>query len=377
VRPPAPAAASPVTWLLAIVLLAGIDAAVTRTSLLWGKTSTWVKSGIERVYVWQTYDVARKLYYPRRRAAVRVVLLGNSRIWFPARQPFVERALHRLDPRLDVRVDNLAIFGAHVGDMEIISRHLDRVKPQVVVVALGPADLVPTSWGKIVNATGELLDVGWRDGPIPPANETARVNRWLKTVWPLYCFRRFVRQRIEDGLFPYPEDTEFPDHFASRQDYFDFVNDKKRAAMVGDLYAAWRRHPTLAGFVDFLGGKKGRFGFTEPVPPPETLTLHSPGVLALDRLLARVSRQAPDSFVLLMPENPLLDDDTEGLYHRIGFSDHGAELIRRVAARYHVRVVDGRHWMPADRFVDFVHVFPDVSGFQDLLAKEILHALHS
>jgi hypothetical protein len=45
-----------------------------------------------------TYDVARKLYHPRRPAAVRVAILGNSRVWFPARDAIVERELQRLDP---------------------------------------------------------------------------------------------------------------------------------------------------------------------------------------------------------------------------------------------------------------------------------------
>jgi hypothetical protein len=377
VRPPAPAATTPLTWLLAIAFLIVIDGVLTHTSLLWGKTDTWIQSGIERLYIWQTYDVARKIYHPQREADERIAILGNSRIWFPARDAYVERALERLDPDIDVRVDNLAIFGARIGDLEIISRHLDELQPTVVVVGLSGADLVPTSWGNLVNPTGELLDVGWRDGPVSTNGPSVRVDRWLRTVWPLYRWRRFVRARIEDWLFPTATDTRYPDHFSSLQEYFEFANGPQRGAAMATAYERWRRDGTLNGFVAYLGGSAGRFGLSEPVPPAETLTLESPGVLALDRLLARLAAMPSKTFILLMPESPLLDADTEGQYHNAAFSERAADLIGQVAARYHIPVVDGRRWMPADRFVDFNHVLPDLSGFQDPLATEILHALGS
>ena len=376
-RPPAPAATAPLTWLLAALFLIAIDALITRTPPLWSKRDTWVKSGIERGYIWQTYEVARKLLRPRRPAAVRVEILGNSRIEIPAGDATVERALQQRQPGLDVRVDNLAIFGAHIGDLEIISRYLERLQPSLVVLGITGADLVPTSWGELVNATGELLDVGWRDGPIPPANAAARVERWVKTVWPLYRLRLFVRQRILDALSRPLSDKRLPDHFGSAQEYFDFFNDGPRAKRIGVAYERWRRENTLDSFVAYLGGAWGRLGMTEPVPPPETLSLDSPGFVALDQLLARLAAQPYPTIVLLMPENPLLDQDAAGSYHRAGFSDRAAALIQQVADRHHIRVVDGRRWMPADRFVDFVHVFPDISGFQDRLADEILHALGS
>ena len=377
-RPPAPAATSPLTWTLAICFVLLIDAAITRTPILWGKRgASWVAGGIERIYIWQTYDVARKLYHPRPAAPVRVAILGNSRVWFPARDAIVKRELHRLDPGLDVRVDNLAIFGAHIGDLEIISRHLAALRPTLVVVTLGTADLVETSWGKLVNPTGELLDIGWADGPLPPQSQADRVDRWARTLWPLYRFRRFARAAIADRLMPVPGDRDVPDQFESRRAYFDFLNGPARGAKASASYDAWRADGSLAGFARYLGGQEKRFGLTEPVPPPETLTLDSLGVRMLDTLLQRLAAGPWATVVLLMPENPLLADDTEGLYHRPGFSDRAAGVIREVAARHDVPVVDGRSWMPADAFVDFVHIFPDASGFQTPLAQEIVHAAGS
>ena len=78
-----------------------------------------------------------------------------------------------------------------------------------------------------------------------------------------------------------------------------------------------------------------------------------------------------------MPENPLLAADTGGAYHNLAFSERSAALIRTLAARHGVAVIDGRHWLAAPAFADFNHVFPDISGFQTPLAQEILNALGS
>jgi len=350
---------------------------VSESSWLWGKAHVWVKGAKERIFLWQAYDVARKIYHPRRPAAVRVALLGNSRILIPARESLVEEALHRRAPGLDVRVDNLAMFGARIGDLEIVSRHLDALQPTLVILALSGNDLVPTSWGALVNPTGELLDIGWGDGPFPPPSVGARIDRWARTLWPLYRFRRFARAVIADRLSPDPGDTDFPDHFASHGAYFDFAFGQPVGAKTASAYAAWQREQTLARFVAYLEPNSKAFGMFEAVPDPASLTLDSPGVLALDRLLARLAAGPWASLVLLMPENPLLDADRDGTYHRLGFSERSAALIRQVAAHHGVRVVDARRWMPADAFVDFQHLFPDLSGFQNPLAEEILRVSSS
>ena len=63
-------ARSPVTWALAFVLLVGIDAAITRTSLLWGPTAFENSGGIRLVFP-QTYQVLRKIYHAERDAEER------------------------------------------------------------------------------------------------------------------------------------------------------------------------------------------------------------------------------------------------------------------------------------------------------------------
>src|SRR5438132_12207058 len=114
------AAGSPLTWTLALLFLVPIDMAITHTPLLWGRTSFENTHDLKFAQLAQTYQVARKLYAPERPARVRVTLLGDSRLWFGAHAPYVERALRRRAPALDVRVDTLAVFGALIADLEVI-----------------------------------------------------------------------------------------------------------------------------------------------------------------------------------------------------------------------------------------------------------------
>ena len=75
-----------------------------------------------------------------------------------------------------------------------------------------------------------------------------------------------------------------------------------------------------------------------------------------------------------MPENPLIELDTGNRYHRPGLSDDAAAIVRGLAARRDIPVVDARRWMPAEAFVDFDHLMTDLSGFQRPLAAEIVRA---
>src|SRR5207253_6327964 len=80
-------AGSLLAWALALLLLVPIDALITRTSLLWGRTSYENGLDLRLAQLSQTYQVARKLYAPERPAPVRVALLGDSRLWFAAHEP--------------------------------------------------------------------------------------------------------------------------------------------------------------------------------------------------------------------------------------------------------------------------------------------------
>jgi hypothetical protein len=373
-RPPSAAAASPVTWVLAAILVATLGWLLTATPLIWGKSDLWTRGRLGWLAFWQTYDVVRKIERPRPAPAARVALIGNSTLWFPAREAWVEAALGRLAPGRDIVVDNLAVFGMRIGDYEVVARYLPRLGPDLVVLGLSGPELVETPWGKLLNPTGELLDVGWGDGPLPPAGITTRAERWARTLWPLYRLRRFARAALLDLVRPNPDDIAFPAHFTSTREFFDFLHhpagdDVERA------YATWRRQPTLQNFAAYLSVTNRMFGLAEPLPDAAALSADSPGARVLDALLARLAAGPWKTAVLLMPENPQLAADSGGAYHDPAFSARSAELIAAIAARHGVTVIDGRAWLPATAFADFNHVFPEFSDFQTPLAQAMLDAL--
>src|SRR5207245_5929653 len=120
----------------------------------------------------------------------------------------------------------------------------------------------------------------------------------------------------------------------------------------------WRRQPTFEMFIEYLRvAHSGFVGGIVGVPRAGIeVRAGSPGLVILDRLLARLAAGPWDSLILLMPENPLLDGDTSGQYHQPAIAERGVELIRSAAASHGVRVVDARRWMPAEAFLDLVHL---------------------
>ncbi|HJQ85541.1 MAG TPA: hypothetical protein VKA21_15745 [Candidatus Binatia bacterium] len=366
------------TWALAVFFVLVLDAAITRTSVLWGRLPTEDTINPEFAQIAQTYKAARKLFHdPGRPAAERVAVLGDSRVWFPAHAPYVERALARLRPDLDVRVDDLGIFGVLAGDLEVLSRHLDRLDPTVVVLGLGPANVMPDAKGRLGNVTAALLDTGWRDGPIPPPSTLARVDRWGRTVWPLYRFRELARGAIEQRVSPSPPDGRpLPDAFQSRRDFFAWMY-RERAEPIAAAYEAWRAEPSLDRFVAYLRATGSR-AFVAPDGPlrgTDRLAADGPAIPVLDALLARLAEGPWQALVMLLPENPILDQDTDGRYHDVALSDRAAAIITTAAARHDLPVVDARRWLPAESFFDLVHLFPDLGSFEDPFAKELIRIL--
>jgi len=366
---------SPVTWGLALVLLFSIDAAITRTDVLWGPTAFENSGGLRLVFP-QTYQVARKIYAPVRDADVRIALLGNSRVVLALREHRLERALARVAPEVDAVVSNLGIFGSFMGETEMLARHLEPLDPSVVVLAVGAPDLARRPTHAAGEGPMDLLRIGWRDGPIPAADFYERVDRWLRSAWPLYRFREFAREAILDRLLGRPDPGPPPQDFATRADLFAHLY-SDRVEAVQAAYRVWERDGGLDAYASYLeiagpghlARRKQRARSREP------LTQETPAVVVFDALLARLARAGRPTLVLLMPENPILVDDATGVFHRPGLADAGARLAQQLAAARGIPVVDARGWLTTDRFLDFDHPIFELEDLEQRLAQEILDAL--
>ena len=371
------AAHHPITWGVTLVFLALIDVGVTHSLLLWGPTAFEDTRDMSRVVFAQTYQAARKLYAPDAAVRTPVALLGNSRIFLSARESFVQPELARLPAARDASVVNLGIFGAGLGDQETLVRHLGRLHPELVVLTMGTSDLLGTAASPLAGEPARLLRVGWASGVEPRDTPVERVDRWIRTLWPLYRFREFARAALEDRLARRPDPGPFPEHFASTRALFDYIHGSK-GERVEVAYRAWRAAPAFAAFVDYLKiGSDGYLELARQRAAGPVLTEQSPGARVLDAVLTGLAGGPWTTIVFLMPENPLIELDATGEYHRPGFSAEAAAIVTRVAERHQVRVVDARAWMPAEAFIDFDHLMPDLSGFQRPFAEEIAAALHA
>ena len=177
-----------------------LDAGITRTSLLWGPHSFEDTGDIRRATFAQTYQAARAVYSPGPTPENEVLVLGNSRIWLAARPSFLQPALDAEGVSATVR--NLGIFGAGTGDLETFSRHLVHRPGRLVVVAVGTGDLVDTPMTPLAGIPSELLSYGWEPATAGRETPLARIDRWARTLWPLYRFRCPHRPRSSSGCRP-------------------------------------------------------------------------------------------------------------------------------------------------------------------------------
>jgi hypothetical protein len=370
-------ATSLVTWALAFVFLIGIDVALTRTSILWGPTAFENSGGIRTVFP-QTYQVLRKIYAPVRQGDERVALLGNSRLALAIKDFGVESAIDDLQPGRDIVVDNLAIFGAFVGDTAILARHLDALDPDLVVVTIGGMELGRAALNPNAKGPSSLLEIGFAGAPIFDPSITARLDRWARTVWPLYRFREFLREAILDDLLGRPDPGPPPERFATRMDLFRHLYGE-RAQSVWDAHSGFLADQTLDNFTAYVNavGPEHLKRQRERVRTALPIDASSAAIVTLDWFLTEMAASDRKVVMLLMPENPILAQDAAKELHRPGRLAYAAKLASELAAKHRIPVIDARAWLPASAFLDFHHPIFEPERFERLLAKEILNALDS
>jgi hypothetical protein len=361
------------TWVLALGFVALFDVAITRTWILWGPTTFEHTRDLSRQQFGQTYRATRALYEPVP-APRRVVVLGNSRAYMGARPGLLEAELAARRGGAETRVDNLAIFGAGLGDQEVLARHLPRDDSAAVVLMLDATDLLDTTALPLSGAPSRLLDVGLCDGPLSPPDQMSRIARWARTVWPLFRFHEFARAAIADRLLPEAPSAPFPDHFADLHAVLAYRYGG-RAPAVEVAYGAWREQPDLARFVAYLEQASPDHvhlvrARTRQATKPGS---DGPGVRVLRVLLDRLAERR-HALVVLVPENPILNDDVTGEFHRPGLSDRVASLVGAESAARSIPLADLRRALGVPAFLDFDHPVPGLAGLERRIAEEIARA---
>lgn len=369
-------AASPLTWALAVVLLVGLDAAIAHTSLLWGPSAFEHRAGAEMLFG-RSFQVARTIYGPRERAEFSVALLGNSRLAYALQEETLLRVLAAAG-HPDARVDHLAMFGACPAMLEVLSRHLEDLDPTAAVLAINASDLqLECDSGGHATATRPFdLDGSEAPGAAPSLGE--RVDRWLRTHWRLWRYRAYARARIEDLLLGSEdpgsslcEDSSVLD--ALHGIFADGSVEGERA------YRVWQARPSLGNFIDYLKiaqplhlkmARNRAARSPDPVAEAQNLAI-------LEHILTRMAKNSATALVLIMPENPILGRDHRQKLHRSGESDRGVALIRALAERHGIDVVDARSWRPAEVYLDLTHLRPDDKLFEQMLARALLDRLGS
>src|SRR5262249_30425373 len=146
-----------------------------------------------------------------------------------------------------------------------------------------------TSWGGLINPTGEQLETGWRDPDLPHDGAAGRVSRWVKVVWPLYRWRLYVRERLKDAVWPDRRAEQAPAAFETPRAYFDFIHGPERGAAVAEAYEAWRSDPTLEHYLTYLTMSAPADRLNEILPDAAVLSAGSPGARLLDRMLGELT----------------------------------------------------------------------------------------
>jgi len=220
------------------------------------------------------------------------------------------------------------------------------------------------------------LRIGWSDGPLPAVDWPERLDRWVRTVWPLYRFREFAREAVLDRLLGRPDPGPAPETFASRSDLFRHLY-ADRADAVDAAYRAFEQERTLAAYARYLGtASPGHLARgKERARSNEELTEETASVRAFDALVEELVAAGQPTLVLLMPENPILAEDVAGEFHRADVAARGAALVREITTRHGVRLVDARALLPSASFLDFDHPIIELDRFDALLASEITRSI--
>jgi hypothetical protein len=283
------------------------------------------------------------------------VFMGNSQmdaLIYPLSR--TADVLERAGAPAGIRALAFTVFGTAPTDAEVLTRDIGSLRPGVVVFGVSAPDIGTTLAAAREMPVTHNLDVGWRDGLVPPADLEARLERWARTGWRLYRYRRF----FHDLLFV-PDEPRTPSALlevdVSVRDSYVRMFGAERADQLMALRDGFERAERFAEvehFVrelrgpDYLAGLRARWRTLQP----QALQIE-----ALRRAAEHVRRSGGRPAWMLIPENPAFELDPEIGADVRRRSDEAAQLLRAAAEQSGVPLLDLRRTVPARRFQDLNH----------------------
>jgi hypothetical protein len=285
-----------------------------------------------------------------------IVFVGNSQLEAAIGPlPLLDRQLVEAGAPPGTRTLSLCVFGTAPTDAEVIARGLGPVRPSVVILGLSAPDLgTPLERARAMPVT-HMLDIGFGDGLVPPADWESRLDRWVRTAWRLYRYRVLFHDLLvpssEPRLPPLPVQLLTPAVVLER----GFGADRARELLA--LRATYERTQDPADFIryveslsgrDYVQGVRERWRGLEPQPIQFE---------AVRRFTAHVRAAGGRPVWLLLPENPLLERDPEVGSQVARVSEDVTRRLATDATALDVPLIDLRHALPPSAFADLNHLF--------------------
>jgi hypothetical protein len=300
-----------------------------------------------------------------------IAFVGNSQMDMGTKPLSATRdALVRAGAPPDTRVVSLSVLATTLSDAETTSRHLGSLAPDLVVLGISAPDVGTEVERARLTPVTQMLDTGLGDGLVPPADLEARLDRWVRSVWRLYRYRRLLADLAtpaRGASVPrdfYDEPHAEPEFFATLygEDHAPRLLELRDKYKSGASYADVERYVGELQGDTYLAGLRERWRALEPNP----IQLE-----ALRRFAANVRAAGGRPVWVLLPENPAFEADPEVGAQIAARSERAARAVQGEADVLGVPLIDLRHAVPREGFLDLNHLFLDHAGFAPILAREL------
>ena len=320
-------------------------------------------ASVENAVLGQSFGILRKVREPTPVGQRRILMLGSSRA---AMAVWEEEDVERRSARAGqpVYFDNLSIFGSAIAELAVIAGHTGPARADLAILAIGPTEILrPTA---LAHPVRTLLGRK-REDPGGVDSTWDSLDRWTRGIWQLFAYREFAREALLDVLLgrqPAEPQVRFP----SVEDFHRELAPDDPEGLARN-YARFIAEPSLATYLDYVGPER-MAPYREALAAWEGPT--PVAVAALERTLAELNEHADRVVVVLMPESELLLEDASQDWSKPDMASAAVAVIIETADQLGVEVVDGRGWIPPEGFLDFHHVLPGLSGFEEVFHEEVL-----